>query len=129
MKDKDEDENKIEDKDDKEQKRMERKRARADRMSERKRLQELVPKVDENGISFTKLQIKRMTKRVKRGLAPIETQEEAQERNRREAEMRKEERRPVRNISNGRPYHALRPGCSRRSQTQGLYELISRSLG
>jgi len=39
-----------------------------------------VPKVDENGISYTKIQIRRMMKRVKRGLDPVPTEEEERER-------------------------------------------------
>ena len=67
------------------------KEVRKARREERKRLLDLVPKVDEHGISFTKLQIRRMRKRVARGLDPIETEEEKQERLREEAKMRREE--------------------------------------
>jgi hypothetical protein len=39
-----------------------------------------VPKVDEDGISYTKIQIKRMVKRVKRGLPPVPTEQEERDR-------------------------------------------------
>ena len=39
-----------------------------------------IPKADENGISYTKIQIRRMLKRVKRGLDPVPTEEEERER-------------------------------------------------
>jgi len=42
-----------------------------------------VPKVDEHGITYTKIQIKRMVKRVKRGLPPVPTEQEERERIRR----------------------------------------------
>lgn len=41
-----------------------------------------VPKVDKDGIAYTKLQIRRMMKRVKVGLPPVPTQHEEQERRR-----------------------------------------------
>ena len=65
-----------------------------DRNSRKKEKEELlakVPKVDEHGISYTKLQIRRMTKRVKRGLPPVPTEEEERERLRNEAQLRREE--------------------------------------
>ena len=38
-----------------------------------------MPKVDEHGISYTKIQIRRMTRRAKRGLPPVPTEEEERE--------------------------------------------------
>jgi hypothetical protein len=66
-----------------------RKRARA---AEKVRLLEQVPKVDEQtGIAYTKQQIRRMRKRVARGLHPIETPAEMHQRRMRESELKKEE--------------------------------------
>jgi hypothetical protein len=67
-----------------------------ERQQKRKQTKEellaLVPKVDpDTGIQFTKLQIRRMMKRVKRGLNPIPTPEEEQQRLQNEAELRKED--------------------------------------
>lgn len=59
--------------------------------AEKKALLEQLPKTDEDGIAYTKLQLRRMMKRVKRGLSPIPTREEEQELKRQEAETRKEE--------------------------------------
>jgi len=64
------------------------KRARRD---ERKKLMEKVPKVDEHGIAYTKQQLRRMRKRVERGLHPIESEAERQERLHRQAELKREE--------------------------------------
>jgi hypothetical protein len=50
-----------------------------------------VPKLDEDGIKYTKIQIKRMMKRVKRGLPPVPTEAEENERRRNEAQLRREE--------------------------------------
>jgi RNA recognition motif. (a.k.a. RRM, RBD, or RNP domain) len=50
-----------------------------------------VPKVDENGISYTKQQVRRMRKRMEKGLNPIESSAERHERLRYEAQLRKEE--------------------------------------
>lgn len=61
------------------------------RRQERKQLLEKVPKVDEHGIAYTKLQLRRMAKRVARGLDPIETEAEKQERLKNEAELRRQE--------------------------------------
>ncbi|GKY93870.1 hypothetical protein MPSEU_000353900 [Mayamaea pseudoterrestris] len=58
---------------------------------ERQKLMEQVPKVDEHGIAYTKLQLRRMRKRVERGLHPIETPHEEQERLQREAQLKREE--------------------------------------
>jgi RNA recognition motif. (a.k.a. RRM, RBD, or RNP domain) len=57
----------------------------------RKQLVAQLPSRDEDGIAYTKLQLRRMRKRVERGLDPIETPREAADRARREAEMRREE--------------------------------------
>jgi len=55
-------------------------------------LLEMVPKKDEQtGICYTKLQIRRMMKRVKKGLPPVPTPQEEQERLRNEAQLRREE--------------------------------------
>ena len=67
------------------------KRKREERKAAKKALRDNVPKVDEHGIAYTKLQIRRMMKRVKRGLPPVPTEEEEQERLRRDAELRREE--------------------------------------
>lgn len=64
---------------------------RDSRRAERKRLMQQVPEVDENGVAYTKLERRRMRKRVARGLDPIETEAEKQERLMREKELRKEE--------------------------------------
>ena len=77
--------------DDKEARRKARKRNRSDRQKEKEELMEKVPKVDEHGIAYTKLQIRRMLKRVKRGLPPVPTEEEERERLRNEAQLRREE--------------------------------------
>ena len=69
----------------------EKKEIRKSRREERMRMMEMVPKTDENGISYTKLQLRRMRKRVARGLDPIETEEEKQERLKEEAKLRREE--------------------------------------
>jgi hypothetical protein len=60
------------------------------RRLERQKLLELVPKVDENGISYTKQQIRLMRKRVQKGLHPIETPAEKHNRLVEEARIRKE---------------------------------------
>lgn len=65
---------------------------RASRKAKRQEKEDLlakVPKVDENGIKYTKIQIKRMLKRVKRGMYPVPTEEEERERLRSEAQMRR----------------------------------------
>lgn len=66
----------------------ERKRAKR---AEKESLLKQLPKTDEGGLAYTKLQLKRMMKRVKRGLIPIPTKKEEQELKRQEAETRKEE--------------------------------------
>jgi hypothetical protein len=67
------------------------KEVRAARRKERENLLEKVPKADENGIAYTKQQLRRMKKRVARGLDPIETSKEIHERLRQDAELRREE--------------------------------------
>jgi RNA recognition motif. (a.k.a. RRM, RBD, or RNP domain) len=71
------------------------KKKKQKRESKRKSQQELldmVPKKDEaTGIGYTKLQIRRMMKRVKRGLPPVPTAQEEQERLRNDAQLRREE--------------------------------------
>lgn len=65
----------------------ERKRAK---MEEKKALLEQLPKTNEDGIAYTKIQIRRMLKRVKKGLPPIPTKEEEAEIERQEALTKKE---------------------------------------
>ena len=60
------------------------------RRLEREKLLELVPKVDENGISYTKQQIRLMRNRVQKGLHPIETPAEKHHRMVEEARIRRE---------------------------------------
>jgi hypothetical protein len=67
------------------------KRVRAERKKEKEFLLAKVPKVDKDGVIYTKLQIRRMTKRVKRGLAPVPTAKEENDRLRRDAELRRED--------------------------------------
>ena len=66
-------------------------RKRAAKRAEKQKLKEQLPKTDEDGIAYTKLQVRKMLKRVKRGLTPIPTKQEEQELKRQEAETRKEE--------------------------------------
>lgn len=77
--------------DNKDERRQARKEERLARRQEKDELLEKVPKVDEHGIAYTKLQIKRMLKRVKQGLNPIPTEAEERERLRNEAQLRREE--------------------------------------
>ena len=67
------------------------KEKRRARREERKQWLEKVPQVDEDGIAYTKLQLRRMAKRVARGLDPIESEAERQERLKSEAELRRQE--------------------------------------
>jgi hypothetical protein len=67
------------------------KKDREARKKEKEFLLAKVPKVDKDGIIYTKLQIRRMTKRVKRGLAPVPTAKEENDRLRRDAELRRED--------------------------------------
>ena len=68
-----------------------RKEKRKQHRLEKLKLWEKLPKTDEHGIAYTKLQLRRMQKRVARGLDPIETEAEKQERLKRDAELRREE--------------------------------------
>lgn len=81
---------KREDKAEKEERDLRRASRKAKRM-EKEELLAKVPKVNEDGIKYTKIQIKRMLKRVKRGLHPVPTEEEERERLRDEAQMRRED--------------------------------------
>lgn len=72
------------DNDDKEHKRVKKRK-------EKEALLAQVPETDENGISYSKLQRRRMMKRVKRGLPPVPTPEEEEERLRQEAQLKREE--------------------------------------
>jgi hypothetical protein len=72
------------------------------RREEKERLEKLVPKKDENGIMYTKQQLRRMRKRVARGLDPIETEQEKQERLARDAELRREEQAELEGMLNDR---------------------------
>jgi RNA recognition motif. (a.k.a. RRM, RBD, or RNP domain) len=60
------------------------------RRLEREKLLDKVPKVDDNGISYTKQQIRLMRKRVQKGLHPVETPAEKHARLVHEAQLRKE---------------------------------------
>jgi hypothetical protein len=62
-----------------------------ERRKQRKALLEQVPPVDENGIAYTKLQKRRMAKRLQKGLTPIPTPEEAAELKKQEAELKQKE--------------------------------------
>jgi len=64
----------------KEERRLERTRKKAAKKDEKSSLLDKVPKTDEHGISYTKIQIRRMSRRVKRGLPPVPTEAEEQER-------------------------------------------------
>ena len=69
----------------------ERKLKKAEKKAEKERLLNKVPKTDEHGIAYTKIQMKRMLKRVKRGLDPVPTEEEERERLRQMKEDRYQE--------------------------------------
>ena len=69
----------------------EKKKSLKDKKKAKAELMAKVPQKDEHGISYTKIQIRRMMKRVKRGLPPLETEAEERERRRQDAVMRKEE--------------------------------------
>jgi len=77
--------------DDKQARREARKQERTARRVAKEALLEQVPKTDEHGIAYTKLQIKRMVKRAKQGLNPVPTDEEERQRLRNEAKLRREE--------------------------------------
>jgi hypothetical protein len=57
----------------------ERKKLKDQKKAEKEALLAKVPKVDKDGIAYTKVQIKRMLKRVKRGLDPVPSEEEMRE--------------------------------------------------
>lgn len=74
----------------------------AQKRSERLALLERVPKVDpDTGIAFTKLQLRRMTKRVAKGLHPIESPAEIQARLARDAQLRRDEQAELAGIVDG----------------------------
>ena len=81
----------LKERDEKEERRASRKRERELKKKEKEELLTKVPTVDEHGISYTKIQRKRMLKRVKRGLPPVPTEQEERERLRNEAQLRREE--------------------------------------
>jgi hypothetical protein len=58
----------------------ERKAKKAKKKAEKEELLAKVPKTDEHGIAYTKIQTKRMVKRAKRGLNPVPTEQEEYER-------------------------------------------------
>lgn len=68
----------------------ERKAVKAKKKEEKEAALAKVPKADEHGIAYTKIQIKRMAKRVKRGLPPVPTEEEEIERIKRLKQEEKE---------------------------------------
>ena len=61
------------------------------RREERQALLEKVPKADADGIAYTKLQLRRMVKRIQKGLCPIPTPQEQHELRLREVELQKED--------------------------------------
>lgn len=75
---------------------------RAAKKAEKERLMALVPKSDEHGIAYSKLELRRMRKRVARGLPPIESEEERRQREVErqqedlDAEWKADDERPVR---------------------------------
>lgn len=75
----------------KEARRLSRQLERDERKKRKEEWLTKVPKVDEDGIKYTKIQLKRMMKRVKRGLPPVATEEEERERLRSEAQLRRED--------------------------------------
>ena len=79
----------------KEEKRAERVRRKDEKRAEKQSLLERVPQVDEHGVAYTRVQIRRMTKRVKRGLPAVPTEEEERERMRNERVLRIEEEREL----------------------------------
>jgi hypothetical protein len=87
--DDDDDDNSVQDAGEEQQKTG--KEVRAARRKEREDLLNKVPKADEHGIAYTKQQLRRMKKRVARGLDPIETSKEIHERLRQDASLRREE--------------------------------------
>jgi hypothetical protein len=79
---------------------------RSKKRKEREALLSQVPETDEHGIAYSKLQRRRMMKRVKRGLPPVPTQEEEEERLKQEAQLKKEEEEELA----GMMYHDNRAG-------------------
>jgi hypothetical protein len=65
-----------------------RKAKRAAKRANKEDIMKQVPLTDSDGISYTKLQIRRMMKRVQRGLAPVPTEEEENQRRRAEKQSR-----------------------------------------
>ena len=74
----------IDNKEDRKRKREEKKQAKAVLLDQ-------VPKVDKDGISYTKQQVRRMMRRVKRGLTALPTPQEEHELKMQDAAQRKEE--------------------------------------
>lgn len=58
---------------------------------EKEELMKKIPRENEDGIAYTKFQIRQMMKRVKRGLAPVATPKELEEKRQNEARLRREE--------------------------------------
>lgn len=58
---------------------------------EKSELMKKVPLTDEHGIAYTKFQIRQMLKRVKKGLPPVATAQELDEKRQNEARLRREE--------------------------------------
>mmetsp|Transcript_17633 Transcript_17633/g.38560 ORF Transcript_17633/g.38560 Transcript_17633/m.38560 type:complete len:406 (+) Transcript_17633:101-1318(+) len=79
----------------KEERRKEREQKKAAKKAEMASLLEQVPLTDEDGIAYTKIQIRRMTRRVKRGLPPVPTEEEERERRRQDKIERELEEREL----------------------------------
>jgi hypothetical protein len=65
--------------------------ARKQKKEKKQLLLQQVPERDEDGIAYTKLQRRRMMKRVKRGLVPVPTPREESERIQNEAQLKREE--------------------------------------
>ena len=59
--------------------------------AEKLELLKQVPTTDEHGIAYTKIQIRRMVKRVKKGLSPVPTPRELEESRQNEARIKREE--------------------------------------
>lgn len=68
-----------------------RQRKREEKKQKKKEILAQIPKRDADGISYTKIQIRRMVRRVQRGLPPVPTPQEEAELKRQDAELRKEE--------------------------------------
>jgi len=58
---------------------------------EKAELMKKIPLKNQDGIAFTKFQIRQMMKRVKKGLSPVATPQEIEEKRRNEARLRREE--------------------------------------